>query len=315
MWCPSVSLSLWANAWLAGKAAPDDVLDALSLWAPKQSVTADDAVAAGHTGLPWPDVHDAGTVSLLQTLRAAVGRPTMSAPTCVPRRLRGTINVVLPVPGDVRGLAAGTQFERDSLAAGEAVIITNPDDPATAVGLVPEFSFGDLEAVDDEPSSPELCALSWTVYSLPGAPVFDHRELGDAEYTLRSAVRSAADALGAISLGSAAADIDDPRGLVEQLLESTRQHRIPDHAPSRALRVLENAAHVDAIIAVSAGLSRLPDSATDRPPNMAAGLDPLRTQSSSEARIASDALRPLTAVVRSARMAAVSAILQSAWPD
>jgi hypothetical protein len=137
-------------------------------------------------------------------------------------------------------------------------------------------------------------------------------------------VRSAADALGAIGLGSAAADIDDPRGLVEQLLESTRQHRIPDHAPSRALRVLENAAHVDAIIAVSAGLSRLPDPATDHPPqaggtptapHVVAGLEPLGTQSSSEARIASDALRPLTAVVRSARMAAVNAILHSAWSD
>jgi hypothetical protein len=332
MWCPSVSLSLWANAWLAGKAAPDDVLDALSLWAPKQSVTAYDAVAAGHTGLPWPDVHDAGTVSLLQTLRASVGRPTTSsagpARPAGPRRLRGTINVILPVPGDVRGLAPGTQFERDALATGEAVIITNPDHPATAVGLVPEFCYGDLEEavdpIDKGSDFPELCALSWTVYSLPGAPAFDHDELGDAEYTLRSAVRSAADALGAIGLGSAAADIDDPRGLVEQLLESTRQHRIPDHAPSRALRVLENAAHVDAIIAVSAGLSRLPDSAADRPPqaggtptaaHMVAGLEPLGTQSSSEARIASDALRPLTAVVRSARMAAVNAILHSAWPD
>jgi hypothetical protein len=328
MWCPSVSLSLWANAWLAGKAAPDDVLDALSLWAPKQSVTAYDSVAAGHTGLPWPDVHDAGTVSLLQTLRAAVGRTAASVAPGAPRRLRGTINVVLPVSGDVRGLAAGTQFERDALAAGEAVIMTNPDDPATAVGLVPEFCYGDLgeavDPVDDEPGFPEPCALSWTVYSLPGAPVFHHHELGDAEYTLRSAVRSAADALGAIGVGSAAADIDDPRGLVEQLLESTRQHRIPDHAPSRALRVLENAAHVDAIIAVSAGLSRLPDSATDRPPqaggtptaaHMVAGLEPLGTQSSSDARIASDALRPLTAVVRSARMAAVNAILHSAWPD
>ena len=322
MWCPSVSLSLWANAWLAGKAAPDDVLDALSLWAPKQSVTAYDAVAAGHTGLPWPDVHDAGTVSLLQTLRAAIGRPSVSASGT---RLRGTINVVLPVPGDVRGLAPGTQFERDALAAGEAVIISNPDDPATAVGLVPEFAYGDLEeAVDDEPGLPELCALSWTVYSLPGAPLFEHHELGDAEYALRSAVRSAADALGSIELGSAAADIDDPRGLVEQLLESARQHRIPDHAPSRALRVLENAAHVDAIIAVSAGLSR----ASDSPPRaggaptpdrfaarIVAGLEPIGTQSSSEARIASDALRPLTAVVRSARMAAVSAILHSAWTD
>ena len=324
MWCPSVSLSVWANAWLAGKAAPDDVLDALSLWAPKQSVTAYDAVAAGHTGLPWPDVHDVGTVSLLQTLRAAVGRLTVPPSAGVPCPLRGTINVVLPVPGDVRGLAPGTQFERDALATGEAVIITNPDEPGAAVGLVPEFSYSDLEeAGDDDSGAPELCVLAWTVYSLPGAPVFEQHELGDAEYALRSAVRSAADALGAIGLGSASG-IDDPRGLVEQLLESARQHRVPDHAPSRALRVLENAAHVDAIIAVSAGLSEASDSAPHSggaltPDRFAArvvsGLEPLGTQSSSEARIASDALRPLTAVVRSARMAAVNAIMHSAWSD
>jgi hypothetical protein len=306
MWCPSVSLSLWANAWLAGKAAPDDVLDALSLWAPKQSVTAYDAVAAGHTGLPWPDVHDAGTVTLLQTLRAAVGRSAVSASPGSPGRLRGTINVVLPVPGDVRGLAAGTQFESDALAAGEAVIITNPDDPGTAVGLVPEFTYGDLDGNDDDTGLPELCALAWTVYSLPGVAPLHHYELGDAEYALRSAVRSAADALGAIGLG-AASDVDDPRGLVEQLLESARQHRIPAHAPSRALRVLENAAHVDAIIAVSAGLSRS-DSPADR---IVAEI----TQSSSQAQIATAALRPLTTVVRSARMAAVNAILHSAWAD
>ncbi|BBZ39133.1 hypothetical protein MCNS_21960 [Mycobacterium conspicuum] len=289
MWCPSVSLSLWANAWLAGKAAPDDVLDALSVWAPTQSVTAYDAVAAGHTGLPWPDVHDAGTVSLLQTLRAAVGRTQPGS--------RGAINIVLPVPGDVRGLAPGTQFEQDALTAGEAVIITNPDDPGAAVGLVPEVSYDEPD--EEAGAGPELCALSWMVYSLPSAPTFEHHELGDAEYELRSAVRSAADALGSIGLGSAASDIADPRGLVEQLLESSRQHRIPDHAPSRALRVLENAAHVDAIIAVSAGLSRSPG--------------PAGPQSSSEVQIANDALRPLGAVVRSARMAAVSAILNSAW--
>jgi len=283
MWCPSVSLSLWANAWLAGKAAPDDVLDALSLWAPTQSVTAYDAVAAGHTGLPWPDVHDAGTVSLLQTLRAAVGRT----------RSHGTVSVVLPVPGDVRGLAPGTQFERDALAAGEAVIVTNPEEPATAIGLVPEFTYGDADAGDD---SAELCALAWMVYSLPGTSAPEHYELSDAEYALRSAVRSAADALGSIGLGSAASDVADPRGLVEQMLESSRQHRIPEHAPSRALRVLENASHVDAIIAVSVGFSRLPTG-----------------NSSSETQIASDALRPLAAVVRSARIAAISAILRSAW--
>ncbi len=72
-------------------------------------------------------------------------------------------------------------------------------------------------------------------------------------------------------------------------------HLLPEHAPTRALRVLENAAHVDAIITVSSGLM------------------PIGLQSSSEMQIANDALRPLTGVVRTARMAAVSAILHSAW--
>jgi hypothetical protein len=283
MWCPSATLSIWANAWLAGQAAPDDVLDALSCWAPTQSVTAYDAVAAGYTGLPWPDINDAGAVSLLQTLRIAAGRSSTGTPS---------ITVVLPIPGDVRGLPPSTQFGRDAIAAGEAVIVTHPDDPGKAVGLVPEFEYDDP---DDELEIPELAALSWTVYSLPNPPVIDHIELGEAEYDLRLAVRSAADTLTTIGLGSAGVDVDDPRGMVEQLLESTRHHQVPEPAPSRALRVLENAAHVDAIIAVSAGLSRI------------------GTHSLSEAQIATDALRPLAAVVRSARTAALSAILHAAW--
>ena len=133
MWCPSVSLSVWANAWLAGAAAPDDVLDALSQWAPRHSVTAYDSVAAGHTGLPWPDLNDAGAVSMLQTLRTAAGSG-LSAPA---------IGVVLPVPGDVRGLPAGTQFQRDAIAAGEAIIVGR--DHSATVGLVPDFEYDELE--------------------------------------------------------------------------------------------------------------------------------------------------------------------------
>lgn len=282
MWCPSVSLSVWANAWLAGVAAPDDVLDALSQWAPRHSVTAYDSVAAGRTGLPWPDLNDAGAVSLLQTLRTAAGPPG-STPS---------IGVVLPVPGDVRGLPAGTQFQRDAVTAGEAIIVAR--DQFAAIGLVPEFDYDD-DIEDESEFEPELCALSWTVYSVPDAPTVEYIDLGDAEYALRSAVRSAAEALGALRAGAAGADVADPRGLVEQVLESGRQHRIPDHAPTRAMRVLENAAHVDAIITVSSGLI------------------PSGLQSSSEVQIASDALRPLSGVVRSARMAAVGAILHSAW--
>ncbi|HEX3545831.1 MAG TPA: hypothetical protein VHU62_04540 [Mycobacterium sp.] len=280
MWCPSVSLSVWANAWLAGAAAPDDVLDALSLWAPRHSVTAYDSVAAGRTGLPWPDLNDVGAVALLQTVRTAAGGTGPVPP----------IGVAMPVPGDVRGLPAGTQFQRDAVTAGEAIIVAR--DPAAAVGLVPEFEYDELD--DESDYEPEACALSWTVYSVPGTQMPEHLDLGEAEHALRSAVRSAADALGAIRAGTSA-EVADPRGLVEQVMESARQHRVPEHAPSRALRVLENAAHVDAIIIVSSGLM------------------PIGLHSSAEVQIANDALRPLAGVVRSARMAAVTAILYSAW--
>jgi hypothetical protein len=288
MWCPSVSLSVWANAWLAGVAAPDDVLDALSLWAPRHSVTAYDSVAAGRTGLPWPDLTDAGAVSLLQTLRTAAGSPAREP----------VISVALPVPGDVRGLTSGTQFKLDAIAAGEAITVSH--DATGALGLVPEFAYDESEPdydADDDSSDyyPEPTALAWTVYSLPAMPPIEQLDLGHAEYELRSAVRSAADALGTLRAGMTAADVADPRGLVEQVLESARLHRAPDHAPERALRVLENAAHVDAIIAVSSGLM------------------PIGLQSSSEMQIANDALQPLAGVVRSARLAAVSAILQSPW--
>lgn len=283
MWCPSVSLSVWANAWLAGAAAPDDVLDALSQWAPRHSVTAYDAVAASGTGLPWPDMNHSGTMSLLQTLRTAAG-PPVGAPA---------MSVVLPVPGDVRGLPAATQFQRDAVTAGEAVVI-NGGPASQPVGVVPDFEYDDSDGYEDS-DDVELSGLSWTVYSMPAAPVAEHIDLGEAEFALRSAVRSAADALSAIRAEAGGLDVADPRRLVEQVMESSGQHQAPDHAPSRALRVLENAAHIDAIVTVSSGLM------------------PIGLQSSSEAQIANEALRPLTAVVRSARLAAVSAILHSAW--
>lgn len=287
MWCPSVSLSVWANAWLAGHAAPDDVLDALSAWAPCHSVIAYDAVAAGRTGLPWPDVDAAGPMSLLQTVRSVAGRRPDS--TCAPGP---AISLALPVPGDVRGLPVGTQFQRDAIDAGEAVLVRAAD--GTAIGLVPfvecdEPTDSGADALT-ETAAPQN--LSWSVYSLPAAPAEGNADLGEAEYTLRSAVRSAAETLDGLRLCPGG---DDPRALVEDILQANSRHRIPDHAPSRAVRVLTTAAHIDAIIAVSSDMA------------------PIGTYSASQVRIADGAMRPLASVVRSARLAAVNAILHSAW--
>lgn len=288
MWCPSASLAVWANAWLAGSAAPDDVLDALTDWAPRHSVTAYDAVAGLRTGLPWPDIDDARAITLLQTVRSVAGQSSGNEPA---------VHIVLPVAGDVRGLPAGTQFQRDAITLGEALVVSRYGDPEIAIGIVPDFTYDDELPYADESDSdePHVTSLDWTVYSLPGTPVFDHQDLGEAEYALRTAVRSAADALTALQVGYSGADFEDPRAMVQQVLEAGRHHRAPDHAPQRALQVLENAAHVDAIITVSAGLM------------------PIGTQTASEAQLASDALRPLSGVVRAARLAAVDAILHSAW--
>ena len=279
MFCPSASLSVWANGWLAGHAAPDDVLDALMAWAPSHSVMAYDAIAAGRTGLPWPDVDSAGPMSLLRTVRTAAGRTPEAG-----LARRPAIAVVLPVPGDVRGLIPGTQFSHDALAAGEAVVVSGPD--GDAVGIVPMFESTD-ESADDGG------VLTWSVYSVTECPLSDAIDLGEAEYALRSAVRTAAEALGGLELAGGGAA--SPRVLVEEVLAANSHHRLPEHAPPRAVRVLSTAAHVDAIIAVTDGMP-------------ATG-----ARSASEARIADDAMRPLSSVVRAARVAALSAILQSAW--
>lgn len=286
MWCPSVSLSVWANAWLAGRAAPDDVLDALTAWAPVQSVAAYDAISIGEAGWAWSGAHDGGgAASLLKLVRGAAAPAGGSS-----------IQPVFPVPGDVRGLPAGTVFAREAMLAGEAVLIGSADS-ASPIGLVPAFSddLCDDDAFPDDLDSPDVTELSWTLHALPATVPADHHDLGDAEYALRSAVRTAAETLAVTGSRWAGQVVDDPRLLVEQLVESERLHRIPDHAPTRAVRVLETAAHVDAIITVSSG----PLTAT--------------AQSSAEVQRATDAVRPLAAVVRSARSAAVSAILHSAW--
>ena len=240
-----------------------------------------DAVAAGRTGLPWPDIDAACAMSLLQTVRTVAGRSSDD-----PWPTRPTIAPALPVPGDVRGLAVGTQFHSDALDAGEAVLVAGSD--GAAIGLVPTFEWEDSD--DEQVSRPPV--LSWSVYSLPGVPVMDYPELGDAEYALRNTVRSAAEALDGLCLTSGP---EDPRALVEEALQANCHHRIPDHAPNRAVRVLATGAPVDASSTVWSERA------------------PIGIQSASEARIADSAMRPLAAVVRSARLAAVTAILHSAW--
>ena len=148
---------------------------------------------------------------------------------------------------------------------------------------------------DESDAAADPCALSWTVYSVPGAT---RREVSisarPSTHCARRSVRRPT--RWALCTPERRARTSRTRAdSSNKSLESGRRHRIPDHAPTRALRVLENAAHIDAIITVSSGLI------------------PIGLNSSAEVQMASEALRPLSGVVRSARLAAVSAILHSAW--
>ena len=91
--------------------------------------------------------------------------------------------------------------------------------------------------------------LRWTVSTIERLPLDAHHTgLGEAEFSMRQAVRDAAAAFGAMLVpvfGRA-----DPRALIADALAQSARHRYPPVAP-RALRILDSADHVAAILTVA----------------------------------------------------------------
>jgi len=251
--CASATLAVWASAWLAGATASDDVLDALAPWSEAHDVLAADDGIASATDLPGPGGRPTSVALLLAAVRRA-------AP-------RGQARLVLAAPGDVRGLPGPGRFSREATAAGEGVLF-----PDAALGLVPS-------PIADG-------VVRWTVYAVPDSgPVPEYVPLNDAERGLRGQVREAA---------SVIADLGVARhrpGVREEIAASLRRRPRalwPDGMPPQALRVLQQADEVDAILSA------------------AAGDEPGGALSSSAAVARSDALRPIASAVRVARRAAVA---------
>jgi hypothetical protein len=258
--CPSATFTVWASAWLVGAAAPDDVLDALAPWADAHDVQAADSDTAHLTSLPAPGAPVTSLTFLLATLRrAASGRGA------TPARL------VLPAPGDVRGLPGPGMFSRAATAAGEGVLFPDPG-PGTGLGIVPTTV---AEGV-----------LRWTVYRVPDVgPPPEFVALSHAERDLRDQVRQSASVL--TSLGVAR----HRPGVREEIAAALRARPAslwPAGMPHQALRVLQHADEVEAILA-------------------AASVDePGGALSASAATARREALRPIETAVRVARRAAVA---------
>jgi hypothetical protein len=259
--CPSATFTVWASAWLVGAAAPDDVLDALAPWADAHDVQAADADTAQLTSLPAPGAPVSSVTFLLAALRrAAAGRAAA-----------GPARLVLAAPGDVRGLPGPGAFSTAATEAGEGVLFPDTG-PGGGLGIVPT-------TVADG-------VLRWTVYRVPEpGPPPEFVALSHAERDLRDQVRQSASIL--TSLGVAR----HRPGVREEIAAALRARPAslwPAGMPQQALRVLQHADEVEAILA-------------------AAKIDdPGGALSASTAAARREALRPIETAVRVARRAAVA---------
>jgi hypothetical protein len=248
---PSATFAVWSSAWLNGAAASDDVLDALLAWGEAHDVVAADAAAAEAFALPLAFNRAATPVQLLMALRSQGAK---------------SMRLVLPVPGDVRGLGGGGPFAEAALRAGDAVVL-----PELGFGLVPQ------------PIAEGL--VRWTVFSLTSAATPEYVGLGDAEHGLTDAIRNSAGALQALDVAS---DRPGVRAELSAHLRSRPDVDWPAGTPGRALRVLQRAEEIAAILVI------------------ASSDDPGGALSASASSLRAEALRPLSDAVRTARCAAVN---------
>ncbi len=260
--CPSATLTVWTSAWLAGAAAPDDVLDALGPWAEAHDVQAVDAGTSETTMLPPPGEPVSSVAFLLAALRRSVGG----------RGATGPARLVLPAPGDVRGLPGPGAFSREATSAGEGVFYVD-----AGLGVVP------AKVADG--------VLRWTVFQVPEpGPAPEFVALGQAERELRDQVRQSASVLTSLGLARHRPGV---REEIAAALRARPRSMWPDGMPGQALRVLQHADEVEAILAAAS---------CDDPGGSPSDL----SLSESAASARRDALRPIETAVRVARRAAVA---------
>ncbi|MGY1781151.1 hypothetical protein [Geodermatophilus sp. SYSU D01036] len=238
---PAGRFAVWATAWLSGRASYDDALDALT-----------DDRAHRVTGLPGTS----GAVPLGWALTALRGLGE--------RRLR----LVLPVPGDVRGVPSAPGLAALALEAGQVTV-------GDAVALVPE----DL--------GPEVTA--WTAVDLTGVPPAPP----PVEGSLR-AVSGALDlAVGDAARTLAALDLARWNPEVPALLAGLGSASAPELPP-------DTDPLASSVLARAQRLARVLDLALTDAPGGAV------THGQAAAR--DEALRPLATAVREATVAAYNAV-------
>jgi len=129
----ATTMALWAAAWQGGASA-DEVLAAIDDAGHRAGVRAASAEIADATGLPGPGWPSAGSSALLPLLRRG-----------------GRAELLLPRPGDMRGLPVGGDIAVAALDAGAVVRL-----PVLDIGLVPSDGQWRAFRCDVEHPAPSL---------------------------------------------------------------------------------------------------------------------------------------------------------------
>jgi len=189
-------LVAWTLAWQAGLVSYDDVVDVVQAGGPPHRVT-----RSGAGG-------DAPLGRLLIELRGQ--RPRL----------------VLPAPGDPRGLPGPGPFTDAALAAGEAVL-------TGASGLVPAAAGAQL---------------TWWLHDIPMvAP--EPITVAEVEHELSDAVRDTAVALKDLEVARWRPEL---AAALEQLRRPAPDDALPPGFPARAHRLLAQADRIDTILRLAA---------------------------------------------------------------
>jgi hypothetical protein len=267
-------MAAWGNALIAGLVSPDEAAE---------RIAGDDAV---HRVARLP-------------ASAAPGAEPEPAPvglTLALGRLRSLgasgLRVALPAPGHPLGLSGPPELNARALDAGEAVLA-----PGAGLGLVPEVQ-------EAGPEGDVHVEVVWQCLPLLEGPPADVPSLSEAERELAEAMRDATAALTELDVAGSGPVADAALEAYRARAEAGRRLLAPGYPP-RAVRVLELAQRVRALLAIAYG---------DGEGAGRAGADNGREHgaavSSSQIAARADALRPVERTARRAQVAAYNAYVE-----
>ncbi|QID35629.1 hypothetical protein G3260_001620 [Streptomyces albus] len=253
-------LAAWGNALLAGLVSPDEAAERIA-----------DDDGRHRVALPGEPGGPVGLTLALGRLRAlgAVG-----------------LRVALPVPGHPLGLSGPPEFNARALEAEEAVLVHG-----TALGLVPVVHEAGPEGAEPEDVHTEVL---WECLPAREAPPADVPSLAEAERELAEALREATEVLTRLDVAGSGPVADAALEAYRARMEAGRQLLAPGYPP-RAVRVLELAQRVGALVSIAYG-----GGAGD-------GREHGGAVSASEIAARAAALRPVERTARRAQVAAYNA--------